>query len=132
MIVTMAKLLSCSATSVFDAGMRELLRAVMQDKPIITIIEPEKKHGGVTYDMICERLEVSVEMMDEWGLTAEARVWQFEEHLGDIPTAHQLVDALFNRNDALVLEWNRVRVRECLFCQRPVAFTCTVLDLTYG
>ena len=107
--------------TVLGAGMRELLRAVMQDKPIITVVEPEKKHGGVTYDMVCERLEAAVEMLDEWGLTAEARVWQYFEGLGDIPSAHQLVDALFKRNDVLVLEWNRVRVSKRLSCQRSVA-----------
>lgn len=93
------------------AGMRELLRAVMTLKPIITIVEPEKKHGALTYQDVCKELQNAVGMLDEWGLAADIQLWQQEEGLGSAPTAEQLVDALFTKDDVLVLEWNRVRVR---------------------
>ena len=92
-------------------GMRELLRAVMKAKPIITMVEPEKKHGGVTYEDARESLEHAVDKFEEWGLAAEMRQWQQEEHLGAIPTARELINVLFQKDGVLVLEWNRVRVR---------------------
>ena len=91
------------------AGMRELLRAVMTLKPIITIVEPEKKHGALTYQDVCKELQNAVGMLAEWGLAADIQLWQQEEGLGSAPTAEQLVDALFTKDDVLVLEWNRVR-----------------------
>lgn len=91
--------------------MRELLRAVMLGKPIITIVEPEMKHGGITFQDAVKGIECALDRLNEWGLAAEVKLWQEEEHLGELPTAQEIVDALFKCDDGLVLEWNRVKVR---------------------
>ena len=89
------------------SGMRELLRAVMKGKPIITILEPEKKHGGITYADVVEQLHQAMSSLDTWGLTAEVVQWQDDEGLKERPTADELANALFNTE---VLEWNRIGV----------------------
>ena len=39
------------------AGMREILRAIVTSKPLITVLESEAKHGGLRHDEIYARLK---------------------------------------------------------------------------
>ena len=93
--------------------MRELLRAVLLHKPIITLLEPEKRHGGLTLNQIKQQLlqadepfvhEVtSVSHANKyafWRLDREVAEWGFE-----MPSGQQLFDALCAIEP---IEWNRI------------------------
>ena len=82
--------------------MRELLRAVTTGKPIITLLEPETKRGGMTM------AEISAALLDadapttysQWGLTAEVKSWGYH-----FPTGEQLNQSI---SSADAIEWNRI------------------------
>lgn len=93
--------------------MRELLRAVLLRKPIITLLEPEKRRGGLTLDEIKQQLlqadepfvheATSVSHANKyafWRLDSEVAEWGFE-----MPSGQQLFDALCAKEP---IEWNRI------------------------
>ena len=107
------------------AGMRELLRAVWRRKPIITVLEPDVRKGGMTKDRIEAQLRAgcpATEQADDserfrnWRLRYEMEKWPMEgmqlgaseECLERLPTADDVLKHLFK---AEPLEWNRVEVR---------------------
>jgi hypothetical protein len=91
--------------------MREFVRAVLTAKPIICLLEPEAKHGGMDKGQIrAELLQNSVpcEKKGEsypnkysmWGIAAEV------ESLGyHLPAGQKLFDALFADE---AIEWIRI------------------------
>jgi hypothetical protein len=72
---------------------RELLRAVWMDKPIITLVEPDASHGGISLEELAGLLESAVASLDEWGLEVELLRWG----LTSLPTAVEIYDAMFAR-----------------------------------
>ena len=81
--------------------MRELLRAVFDEKPIIALTETDAKHGGLTRDEVRVQLEATVAHLNtNWKLADELREWGMA-----LPTVAHLCDALF---DAMQVEWNRI------------------------
>jgi len=82
--------------------MRELLRAFFQKKPILTLLDPEAKHGGMTTKEVLEAINRADAYYDAWGLAAEMAEWGMP---------HQSPDYLFNflfAEDSV--EWNRIGV----------------------
>lgn len=63
--------------------MRELLRALFKGKPLMTMLEPEVKHGGVSAAQVRALLEeADRKYLDRWGdsrLGVEVRAWLDEE-----------------------------------------------------
>ena len=93
--------------------MRELLRTVVTHKPLVTMLEPELKRGGMTREQIqqalatanapCEKSGVHYTTMYEmWGLAEEVGTWGYQ-----MPTEAELAAALFAKEP---IEWNRMRV----------------------
>jgi hypothetical protein len=95
--------------------MRELLRAVLTNKMMVTLVETEMKHGALPTGDMERQLEQAIESCERWKLTKEVAQWQENEGLGRMPTSNQLVQALFGRygtrhwqrGPACVLEWHR-------------------------
>jgi hypothetical protein len=98
--------------------MRELLRAVVTGKPIVALLEPEKRKGGLTQDDILEQLQQAARpckqngvayynMYAFWGLADELVQWGHA-----LPSVDDLHAALFAREP---IEWIRIgafQVRE--------------------
>ena len=91
--------------------MRELLRAAVTGKPIIAMLEPEAKHGGLTEeeirqqlsdaDLPCEKQGTKFRNMYEmWGLRDEVHSWGYK-----MPSADDLCQALFASD---LIEWARI------------------------
>ena len=80
--------------------MRELLRAVVRDKPITAMMEPEKKHGGLTSKEVATQLLEADGYYEQWGLAREVTAWGHR-----LPAAGQIYHALFKKPP---LEWNRL------------------------
>ena len=92
--------------------MRELLRAVVTGKPVVTLMESEQKHGGLTEAEVKQQLhdasspfekkegEKYHSMYAMWELTDELTSWGYE-----MPTADTLYSALFKKEP---IEWNRI------------------------
>lgn len=89
--------------------MRELLRAVISKKPIICLLEPEGKRGGLTSDQILRRLKEAEHRYASWGLTDEVETWTREEGLGPLPSPEELHQDLFADSP---IEWKCVRSRK--------------------
>ena len=98
--------------------MREILRAVLTGKPIITMLEPEAKHGGMTTEEVLQQLKDADAPCEKrgtqyttkyamWGLDEEVRSWGYA-----MPNAEQLYAALFTTVVAIV-EWNRIGAADC-------------------
>ena len=73
--------------------MRELVSCVRMAKPIIALIEPDTKHGGLTRDEIAAQLVAAVASYDKWGFAT------------DTPRGDELYSALFWGDP---IEWNRI------------------------
>ena len=101
--------------------MRELLRAVMKGKPIVALVEPEQKHGGMTRQEVQQELrEADGKYCARWGdanLSDEVRDWLANDELSD--DGKDLASALVagkSIGDALdraifvegEIEWNRL------------------------
>lgn len=93
--------------------MRELLRAVWDGKPIIAMLESDRKKGAMRYEEIVMQLQATPSNMREWGLDKELAAWRDEEKLTSTKpvallesdkTAEMLLQALFADEP---LEWNR-------------------------
>ena len=103
-------------------GMRELLRALWGHKPIIAMIEPDRKKGGLMYEEVVQQLNVAEQKIVDWGLKKEWEAWRFEgwqiEDLADmeeaipkrpLPKPHEILKALLEYEP---LEWNRIQVHK--------------------
>lgn len=80
--------------------MRELLRALYNQKPIITVLEMETKYGGLTPARVREQLEAVAGRYGSWGLTREMDEWGFA-----IPSTDMLYEYIFGGQ---LIEWNRI------------------------
>ena len=80
-------------------------------KPIVALLEPEVKKGGLTDIEIKERLTTAASpckkhgvsfasMYEMWGLVVEVPSWGYY-----MPIANQLYNALFTNKP---IEWNRI------------------------
>jgi len=81
--------------------MRELLRAVCMDKPIVTLLEPDHNKGRLTRAEILDQL-IEGEKQDGWKLAGEVHGWKMA-----MPTAVKIYERLFPDNE-LPIEWDRV------------------------
>jgi len=82
--------------------LRELLRSVFSRKPIIALLEPETRKGGLTQAQIRVELQGSSDAFVSMGLTDEMESWGLP-----VPSVDALFDALFG---AAPIEWNRLGV----------------------
>ena len=82
--------------------MRELLRAYMSGKPLITLVEPEGLLGGLSTAQLREAVASAEAQLAQWGLDREVAEWG----LGELPTAQQLGSALLDGHQP-ALEWSR-------------------------
>jgi hypothetical protein len=97
----------CEATLVFCSDgyffspncMRELMRALQLGKPIIALLEPDRKHGGLGSEQVRRQLWEAEGLYASWGLEAEMIDWGFER-----PDPDALHASLF----AEPIEWNRI------------------------
>ena len=82
--------------------MRELLRAVVTCKPIVTLVEPVAIRGGLSRDEIEHEIRVTEAQAKchKWGLATEVEGWGYA-----LPTSWDLIEALFA---AETIEWNRI------------------------
>ena len=91
--------------------MRELLRAVVTKKRILTLLELDAKHGGLTQDTIRVQLNAAsapcskgdseyASMYHMRGLTSEVERWGYF-----MPSAEKLLAAMFASEP---IEWNRI------------------------
>ena len=97
--------------------MRELLRAALLDKPIVTILETEKNKGGLTQQEVCRKLleaDKSGFYEGRSGLAADVQNWQEEGSItkvvdlsSPLKLAEVLIKALFP-DEGSTLEWNRI------------------------
>jgi len=81
--------------------MRELLRAVLTGKPIVTVVETDGKHGSITLERIRKQLDAADGHHTHWGLAGEVQQWGYA-----MPSAYELFAALGVCGPPI--EWNRV------------------------
>ena len=103
---------------------REIFRAVLTGKPLITVLEPDEARGGLTREVIEAILlkaryaphfkkatwfgsgEKSMTWADRWQLDGEVAKWSKEwGYEVVVPTGEQIVTALFALPP---IEWNRL------------------------
>ena len=77
--------------------MRELMRAVVTQKPMVCLMEPEPARGGMTREQVRASLEAADAKCIEWGLNDEVAAWGYP-----MLKAKQLRIALY-ANEAI--EW---------------------------
>ena len=82
---------------------RELVCAVLRGKPIIALMEPDRKHGRLTTVAAKQGLVEAVARYDEWGLVDEVRGWGFATP----PGVDEVYDAMFA---AEPIVWDRIGV----------------------
>ena len=88
--------------------MRELLRAVVTHKQIITVIEPDPVHGAITK----EEIRLALRKADGgkwqlWGLDEELMQWAADDNTrSDLPDADEVFQCLFMQEP---IEWARVQ-----------------------
>ena len=82
---------------------RELVYAVLHGKPIIVLMEPDRKHGRLTTGEAKQGLREAVAWYDDWGLREELRGREFAR----LPDADELYAALFKQEPIV---WERVGV----------------------
>lgn len=98
---SMVTLIFCSAGYFNSANcMREVIRAVVTGKPIVALLEPEAKHGGLTDEDIRQQLDQAGDKYAKWGLDKEVESWGYK-----LPTADDLYTSLFAKAP---IEWNRI------------------------
>ena len=81
--------------------MRELLRAVVTEKPMMTLLETDPKHGSITREQVHAQLVTADGEYERWGLAGEMQGWGYT-----MPSAQELYAALFERDP--IIEWNRI------------------------
>ena len=52
-------------------------------KKLLTVLEPDKKHGGLTHEQIHTQLTEATRQLERWGLAAEMLEWGFPSPSGD-------------------------------------------------
>ena len=84
--------------------MRELLGTVLASLPVVTLLEPEAKHGGLTSEQVLAQLEENeaTDWYERCGLADEVREWGYT-----VPSATTLHAALFPKEEEII-EWNRI------------------------
>ena len=55
--------------------LRELLRAVFDKKPIVTVIEVEAKHGALATEEVRAQLDAAEASYARWGLVDDMATW---------------------------------------------------------
>ena len=80
--------------------MRELLRSLYNQKPVIVVIEMEAKYGSLTSARVREQLEAVASRYEGWGLAQEMNEWGFP-----IPNTDTLHNYIFGNEP---IEWNRI------------------------
>jgi hypothetical protein len=83
--------------------LRELLRAVVTNKLVVTLLETDPKHGAITREQIREELVAGAGDLARSGLAGEMEMWGYP-----VPSAAKLFAALFER--APIIEWMRIGV----------------------
>ena len=83
--------------------MRELLRAMHMKKPLLTLMESERRKGALTREEVRMRLKEANENYAKWGLADEMDAWRFPQ-----PSAQQLYDVIFGAREPI--EWNRLGI----------------------
>ena len=84
--------------------MRELLRAVVFQKRMFALLDPDTHHGGLSSEEVWHQLSENDahDFYEKCGLAAEVREWG-----QPMPTAEKLYELLFNED---VVEWNRIGI----------------------
>lgn len=82
--------------------LRELLRSAFRRKPIIALLEPEARKGGLSQPQIRMELQGASDALASLGLMDELEEWGFA-----VPSVDDLFGALFA---AAPIEWNRLGV----------------------
>ena len=77
---------------------RELVRAVLRNKPLIALLEQEERSGAMTVDQIQKALPT--DWSDSWGFLDEFQPLGFEA----LPSGDDIFNALFLQD---AIEWNR-------------------------
>jgi hypothetical protein len=95
---------------------RELLRAVVTNKPVVALLESDPKHGCLTLEQLSDGLRQAVRKMAEWHLDAELAQWGFAE-----PTAAHLVERL---HATALLEWTRIPAFQVGTAVSPLPCAC--------
>lgn len=80
--------------------MRELLRAVLTQKPLRALMEAEEKHGALSEEAVLQQLREADANYERWGICRDVRQWGYH-----MPTPDELFQALFSREP---IEWNRI------------------------
>jgi len=84
--------------------MRELLRATWGAKPIIALMEPEARRGGLSRQEVCDLIhDAEATLFDQWALGSAVSTWGVGA--GGIVHADTICNALFSQAH---LEWNRL------------------------
>ena len=98
---------------------RELVRAIVRDKPLILLLPDAEVHGEFTQAMISDI--VTDEWVQQWALETLVSEWAADWDVADLkpPVASELCDALFKQPP---LEWSRLTAFQdrtmVLMCQR--------------
>ena len=87
--------------------MRELLRAVVTHKKVITLLEPDINHGAMSREDVMLALQAADDgNYVRWGLDEELAEWAINDGTTeDIPDCHEIYRYLFQED---ALEWERV------------------------
>ncbi len=84
--------------------MRELLRTLFSQKPLLVMSEPEHKHGGMTAAQVKIALEqANGRFASPWGLEEEMSTWGYDPP----PTATAMYNTLYAEEP---IEWNRIGI----------------------
>ena len=87
--------------------MRELLRAVLTGKPLISMLEPEAIHGALSLQQIKDALrDAENTRYERWGLLDEVAQWsQVDGTSLSVPGWSSIYESLTN---SMLVEWNRI------------------------
>jgi len=104
--------------------MRELLRTVLCGKPVITLLEPETKHGGIARDQILRELEAAdAQYLTRWGnanLGEEVAAWLAAGWLSEFGST---LAAKLVRGEAIAVElWGALSMHHILEFSRLPPF----------
>jgi hypothetical protein len=90
---------------------RELLRAAVTGKPLVTLLEPEVKHGGLSQHEVFQQLSEADSPCEKSGTMFPSRfaMWEMDKEVMNwgykMLTGATLHNALF---DEKPIEWNRI------------------------
>ena len=100
--------------------MREMLRAVLMDKQIIMLMEPEVDHGAMLKPEVRQALKDAEESgsYERWGLLDEVAEWHQYENLPPMPSCDEIMEKLFAMP---LIEWNRIGTH---LEREPISILC--------